>query len=108
VAEMWPRIDTWGVEWVSNGYRMGIEWVSTIGLKCQNNGQVRHKYTKLMKKPTPATPMRPLFEGGGVGLFSLNQWLIPMVIRDRGNFLLNSIPKYFFSAVKVKKIFFNL
>ena len=61
-----------------------------------------------MKKPTPATPMRPLFEGGGVGLFSLNQWLMPMVIRDRGNFLLNSIPKYFFSASETKKYILTL
>ena len=87
VAEMWQN-DT--LKSRPLGYRMGIEWVSNgCRLWSENvkiHGQVRQKGTKLIKKPTPATPMRPLFEGGGVGFFSLNQWLMPRVLGDRCDF----------------------
>ena len=84
---------------------MGIEWESKIRLKCQNNGQVRHKCTKLMKKPTPATPVRPLCDGGGVGFFSLNKGLIPRVLGDiHGLFVHADTKIYFLAQVRRKKI----
>ena len=67
---------------VSARCRRGVAGVDNRGQIRIISSYMRHKCTKLMKKPTPATPCRPPADGGGGGFFSLNKGLIPTVIGD--------------------------
>jgi hypothetical protein len=71
---------------VSARGRHGIDGVGFLPLNCDQSVQLR-QYVATMwpncgQKPIPATPMRPLADGGGVGFFFLNKQPVSMLLGD--------------------------